>query len=53
MIEFIKHISGLCGEHWHFNIWHLLGYSGSIVFLFYTLKIKIKNFFKINNYDTK
>ena len=21
MIEFIKHALGLCGEHWHPNIW--------------------------------
>ena len=22
MVEFVRHFLGLCGEHWHLNIWH-------------------------------
>ena len=23
MMEFVRHFLGLCGEHWHLNIWHM------------------------------
>ena len=23
MMEFARHFLGVCGEHWHLNIWHI------------------------------
>jgi|TARA_S200002703_G_C3624714_1_gene191834 hypothetical protein len=48
MAEIIRHISGMCGEHFHPNIWHLLlGGAGITTILSYIgiyLKCKFKAF---------
>jgi hypothetical protein len=47
MIEFIKHATGACGEHWHPNLLTLftsfLGISTSFYYIKYKLTSKIKN----------
>tara|TARA_Y100000004_G_scaffold57085_1_gene63519 strand:+ start:260 stop:427 length:168 start_codon:yes stop_codon:yes gene_type:complete len=53
MIEFFKHFFGLCGEHWHLNIWTVSSYSGIILFSGYVIKNKIYQIFNIKNNDTK
>ena len=44
MIEVIKHTLGLCGEHYHPNIWHLLlgGFGISIISSYIRLYIKCR-----------
>jgi len=42
MIEFLKHTLGICGEHWHPNIFTFilggLGLSPSLNYIYYKLK---------------
>jgi len=40
MIEFFRHILGLCGEHWHPNIW--VAFAGSPMMLAAVHYIKCK-----------
>ena len=40
MIEFIKHILGFCGEHWHPNIWTVTSVSPFIASFIYYVKCK-------------
>ena len=42
MAEIIRHISGMCGEHFHPNIWHLLlgGVGISTIFSYIVIYIK-------------
>lgn len=42
MIEFIKHALGICGEHWHPNIWTILTGSVGLTPAFYYIKNKLK-----------
>jgi len=44
MAEFIKHALGICGEHFHPNLWTLLigGVSISSMFLYIRLYLKCK-----------
>jgi len=44
MAEFIKHALGLCGEHYHPNLWTLLigGFGFSTLFSYVRLYIKCK-----------
>mgnify|MGYP003628243088 FL=1 len=44
MIEVIKHTLGLCGEHYHPNIWHLLlgGFGISTISSYIRLYIKCR-----------
>jgi len=44
MIEFLKHFFGICGEHWHPNIFHVL--FGSVSFASLWLWVKSKIFMK-------
>ena len=46
MIEFLKHLLGICGEHWHPNIFTILlsGVGFSQIFLY--IKFKIKSYGK-------
>ena len=47
MIEFIKHIFGICGDHWHPNIW--TGLAGSPVIwisTMYYIKCKCGGWFR-------
>ena len=44
MVEFLKHSLGLCGEHWHPNIFtFILGGFGLSIPLSY-IKYKLKNY---------
>jgi hypothetical protein len=44
MIEFIRHALGLCGEHWHPNIFTIIGSGFGLVPAIQYLKIKyLKN----------
>ncbi len=49
MIEAIKHTLGICGEHWHPNLWTLLiggfGFGSIIKFAISYCKCKIKSIF--------
>ena len=42
MIEFLKHALGLCGEHWHPNLFTFilggLGLTPSLNYIYYKLK---------------
>ena len=40
MIEIIKHVSGVCGDHWHPNIWTAFASTPIIGSTFYYLKYK-------------
>ncbi len=44
MAEILRHISGMCGEHFHPNIWHLLlgGVGISTIFSYIAIYIKCK-----------
>ena len=42
MIEFLKHFFGLCGEHFHPNIWTILMGSTGITTVVYFIKSKFK-----------
>jgi|TARA_A100001201_G_scaffold111403_1_gene95387 hypothetical protein len=46
MIEFLKHLTGFCGDTWHPNIWHALMGAPTITYAVY----KVKNIF---NYGKK
>ena len=47
MIEFLRHALGLCGEHWHPNIWTILlgglGLQQSFLYIKYKIKEYAKN----------
>lgn len=48
MIEFLRHALGLCGEHHHPNVWHLIASWGSLsLIVTYVLSRirKIRNLF--------
>ena len=42
MIEFLKHLTGFCGDTWHPNIWHALMGAPTITYAVY----KVKNIFR-------
>lgn len=48
MVEVIKHTLGICGEHWHPNLWTLIiggfGFGTTIKFAWSYIKCKINNF---------
>ena len=52
MVEVIKHALGLCGEHYHPNLWTLLiggfGIGTTIKFTVSYCKCKIKSIFSKN-----
>ena len=41
MVEVIKHIMGVCGEHWHPNIWTAAMASPMLSYLVYYIKDKL------------
>ena len=47
MVEFIKHALGLCGEHWHPNIFTVilggLGLSPALNYIYYKFKKLYEN----------
>jgi hypothetical protein len=45
MIEFLKHFFGVCGEHWHPNIWNLLASGFGITTIFSYLRYRYKTKF--------
>ena len=47
MIEALKHIFGLCGDHWHPNIWTMAAGGFGLVPIFSYLKFKLKG---VKNY---
>jgi len=47
MVEFIRHALGLCGEHWHPNIWTFLLGGFGLQQSFSYIK------YKINEYGNK
>ena len=47
MIEFIKHIFGFCGEHWHPNVWTAIRSSPIIASTIYYVKCKCGGYFFI------
>jgi len=46
MIEFGKHLIGICGEHWHPNIWTFLYSSPALLATFYYIRYKYKKYLK-------
>ena len=46
MIEFIKHILGICGDHWHPNVWTLAASSPIIATTVHYIKCKCGGWFK-------
>ena len=44
MAEILRHISGMCGEHFHPNIWHLLlgGVGVTTILSYISLYVKCK-----------
>ena len=51
MIEFIKHALGICGEHWHPNVFTLIlgGLGSSPIVSYIYLKVKSYNENKSRN----
>ena len=45
MIEVLKHILGICGEHWHPNIWTAAAASPLIATTTYWIKCKCGGIF--------
>jgi len=44
MVEALKHTLGICGEHWHPNIFtFMLGFSIPFSYIYYIIKNKFKN----------
>tara|TARA_Y100000385_G_C12580251_1_gene420150 strand:+ start:117 stop:266 length:150 start_codon:yes stop_codon:yes gene_type:complete len=46
MVEFVKHFLGICGEHWHPNIFHFIAGGLGAIPMFLYIKNKIKNYGK-------
>ncbi len=44
MIEFIKHMLGICGEHWHPNIFTILISGFGLSTPFYYIIVKLKSY---------
>jgi len=49
MVEFFKHIFGICGEHWHPNIFTALASSPIIASTVIYLKCKCGGWFQHKN----
>ena len=45
MIEIAKHAVGLCGEHWHPNMWTAIASTPIIASTFYYIKCKCGGWF--------
>jgi hypothetical protein len=45
MIEFLRHITGLCGEHWHPNFITLLAGSPALLACFYYIRASYLSLF--------
>jgi hypothetical protein len=46
MIEILKHAIGVCGDHWHPNIWHAMASTPIFLSAIYYVKCKCGGFFK-------
>ncbi len=53
MVEVIKHTLGLCGEHWHPNIWTAVASSPVIVSTAYYVKCKCGGLFNKHKNNCK
>ena len=53
MIEVIKHTLGICGEHWHPNIWTAFASTPVIAPAVYFIKCKCGGWFNKHNKDCK
>lgn len=42
MIEALKHIFGICGDHWHPNIWTMLAGGFGFVPIFSYIRLRVK-----------
>ena len=45
MVEVVKHVLGICGEHWHPNIWTAAASSPLIAGTFHYIKCKCGGLF--------
>lgn len=45
MIEFFRHIFGLCGEHFHPNVWNMMASLPVIATTIHYIKCKCGGFF--------
>lgn len=46
MIEALKHMLGICGEHWHPNIFSILIGGTGFTLAFQSIRFKVRSFFK-------
>lgn len=46
MIEVIKHVLGICGEHWHPNVWTAAASAPIIAPTIYYIKCKCGGWFR-------
>jgi len=46
MIEIIKHILGICGDHWHPNIWTAMAGSPMLLATIHYIKCKCGGLFE-------
>lgn len=53
MIEAIKHTLGICGEHWHPNIWTAFASTPIIAPAVYYIKCKCGGWFSKHKNDCK
>ena len=48
-IEFIKHVFGICGDHWHPNVWMVVASAPIVGPMVYYVKCKCGGWFKHKN----
>ena len=46
IIEFIKHVLGICGDHWHPNVWTVVASAPIVGPMVYYVKCKCGGWFK-------
>tara|TARA_R100000322_G_scaffold95129_1_gene59885 strand:+ start:88 stop:261 length:174 start_codon:yes stop_codon:yes gene_type:complete len=46
VIEFIKHLFGFCGDHWHPNVWTVVASAPIVAPVVYYVKCKCGGWFK-------
>ena len=46
VIEFIKHLFGFCGDHWHPNVWPVVASAPIVAPVVYYVKCKCGGWFR-------
>ncbi len=46
VVEFLKHVFGICGDHWHPNVWTLVASTPIVGPVIFYVKCKCGGWFK-------